>query len=196
MYSMTRRDAQISLAPTPADDAREVVRLAAVMYASMGLAPSAEWCATRPSSFRRDSAEARRSPSWSTGRRWERGLAASGVGLVAVRMPSPNNLDGRVGYIQWVATETAYRRQGMARAVMEALLGWFEQDRSLWWSCTPPRTESRCTGHLALGRRAGWHFVGARLRTGAAPASQLARRVFETKILRCGVCAGIVARPQ
>jgi ribosomal protein S18 acetylase RimI-like enzyme len=49
--------------------------------------------------------------------------------MISPRLPSPNNPDGRVGYIQWVATETAFRRQGLARQVLLALLQWFDERR-------------------------------------------------------------------
>lgn len=110
---------------TPAD-AAEVARLAALMYASMGLATSSQWLTSAANEF------ARRLGDETVAFVVDRpdggsGLAASGVGLIAVRLPSPANLPGRVGYIQWVATETAWRHQGMGRAVLEALLDWFEQ---------------------------------------------------------------------
>jgi ribosomal protein S18 acetylase RimI-like enzyme len=112
--------------PATADDAPEVVRLAAVMVASMGLDPSAEWCARARDEFlaRLGHGMAAFVVDQPDG---GRGLAASGAGLVAVRLPSPLNMDGRTGYIQWVATEATYRRQGMARAVLQALLLWFEE---------------------------------------------------------------------
>jgi ribosomal protein S18 acetylase RimI-like enzyme len=53
------------------------------------------------------------------------GLAACGVGMVAQRLPSPGNLGGRYGYVQSMVTDPAFRRRGLARAVLVALLDRF-----------------------------------------------------------------------
>ena len=55
------------------------------------------------------------------------GLAACGVGVLSQRLPGPNCLDGRYGYIQSMVTEDAHRRQGLARLVFEALMAWFRE---------------------------------------------------------------------
>ncbi|MBN1170852.1 MAG: GNAT family N-acetyltransferase [Micromonosporaceae bacterium] len=47
------------------------------------------------------------------------------MGVVYTRLPGPRNLDSRVGYIQWVATDPAWRGRGYARAVLNSLLEWF-----------------------------------------------------------------------
>ncbi len=52
-------------------------------------------------------------------------LACSAAGTVADRLPSPLNLTGRSGYVQWVATEPDLRSRGAGRAVMQALLDWY-----------------------------------------------------------------------
>lgn len=108
------------------DDVDEVVRLAALMYASMGHdASKPEWVdaarhqfVTRVGSdlvvFVVDDADGRR-------------LVASAAGTVNLRLPAPNNLSGEVGYVQWVATDEHARRQGHARAVMQALLDWYDE---------------------------------------------------------------------
>jgi GNAT superfamily N-acetyltransferase len=56
-----------------------------------------------------------------------RQLIASAAGTIALRLPSPFNPAGRVGYIQWVCTDPAYRGQGLARKVMTSLLDWYEE---------------------------------------------------------------------
>lgn len=53
------------------------------------------------------------------------GLAACGVGMVEQRLPGPRNPSGRHGHVQSMATDPAARRQGHARAVFGALMGWF-----------------------------------------------------------------------
>lgn len=51
-------------------------------------------------------------------------LAASSIGVVERRLPSPSNLSGIHGYIMSVATDARFRRQGHARAVVVATLDW------------------------------------------------------------------------
>jgi ribosomal protein S18 acetylase RimI-like enzyme len=111
--------------PATRDDIDEVVRLAGVMFESMGLD------ATDPG-WRREGAAA-------VGDRLghdlnvfvvdhptEQGrLVASGAGIILRRLPTPMGPDGRVGHIQWVAADPEFRRRGYGRAVMEALLGWY-----------------------------------------------------------------------
>ena len=112
--------------PATPDDADEVVRLAGVMYASMGHdVTDQNWIAAAHDAFTQrlgddlavfvvDAVD-------------RAGLAASGAGTIATRLSAPNNITARTGYIQWVATDEDARRHGHARAVMEALLDWFEQ---------------------------------------------------------------------
>jgi GNAT superfamily N-acetyltransferase len=50
---------------------------------------------------------------------------AVAVGVVDRRLPSPRRPDGRIGYVEWLATDPAFRRRGAARSAMVALLGWF-----------------------------------------------------------------------
>ena len=110
------------------DDAAEVVRLAAVMYASMGLDVSdPAWMRAAEGAFRSRLGDdlAAFVVDHPGGAR----LAASGAGTISRRLPSPNNPTARVGYIQWVATDADARRQGFARAVMQALLDWYDEQQ-------------------------------------------------------------------
>jgi len=107
------------------EDAAELVRLAALMFESMGVD-------ARDPAWR---AEAERQAESRLGRDLVAfvidhpdrpgGLACSAAGTVADRLPSPMNLTGRSGYVQWVATEPELRRRGAGRAVMRALLAWY-----------------------------------------------------------------------
>ncbi len=56
-------------------------------------------------------------------------LVAAGAGVINQRLPGPRNPTGRVGYIQWVATDPAFRRQGLARQVMQSILAWFAEQQ-------------------------------------------------------------------
>lgn len=52
-----------------------------------------------------------------------RGRPVASIGLVIHSVPpSPGNLTGRVGYIMNLVTDPAFRRQGIARALMEHVL--------------------------------------------------------------------------
>ena len=106
------------------DDTPEVIRLAGLMYAAMGMDASGHaWreaagqaLATR---LGRDAAVfVADSPA--TGR-----PAAAGAGTIARRLPGPANPGARVGYIQWVSTDPRWRRHGLARRITTALLEWF-----------------------------------------------------------------------
>jgi ribosomal protein S18 acetylase RimI-like enzyme len=55
------------------------------------------------------------------------GLAACAVGQVDQRLPGPGDPAGLRGYVYNVATLPAYRRKGLSRACMEALLKWFAE---------------------------------------------------------------------
>ncbi|GAA3399151.1 GNAT family N-acetyltransferase [Cryptosporangium minutisporangium] len=52
---------------------------------------------------------------------------AVAVGIIDERIPSPRRPDGRIGYVEWLATDPHYRRRGAARLVMTALLDWFDE---------------------------------------------------------------------
>jgi GNAT superfamily N-acetyltransferase len=126
-------DAPVSWAVRPArpPDALEVVRLAELMYRSLGLAyPDDRWDRWR--------AEARHVVVARLGRDLalfvvedpgrSGHLVSAGAGTIAERLPNPSHADARVGYIQWMSTEPAFRRRGLARAVLGSLLDWFARD--------------------------------------------------------------------
>ncbi|MFI7320696.1 GNAT family N-acetyltransferase [Streptomyces venezuelae] len=54
------------------------------------------------------------------------GLAACGIGTVEQWFPGPHSVTGRVGHVIGVVTDPAYRRRGHSRALMRALLEWFD----------------------------------------------------------------------
>ncbi|MFG1927831.1 GNAT family N-acetyltransferase [Cryptosporangium sp. NPDC048952] len=51
---------------------------------------------------------------------------AAAVGVVDQRLPSPRRPDGRIGYVEWLATDPEQRRRGAARGALTALLDWFD----------------------------------------------------------------------
>ncbi len=109
-----------------AGDAAEVVRLASVMFVSMGMDdPGEEWRAMAVAHFAsRVGVDAVAAvvdhPTIATE------IIASGAATVSTRLPTPSNPTGAYGYVQWVATDDAFRGRGCARAVMTKLLTWFD----------------------------------------------------------------------
>ena len=51
---------------------------------------------------------------------------AVAVGVVDRRLPSPRRLTGRIGYVEWLATDERHRRRGAARMALSELLRWFD----------------------------------------------------------------------
>lgn len=121
--SATGKAPAVHARPAVESDAEEVVRLAGLMYASMGLEPGADWAAAASEAFR--SRLGRDVDGFVVDHPDGTGLIASGAGVVSTRLPSPTNHPARVGYVQWISTEPAFRNRGLARMVMEALLTWF-----------------------------------------------------------------------
>lgn len=56
-------------------------------------------------------------------------VVATGGVIIDQHLPTPSNLSGKIGYILNVATDPGYRRRGIARRIMQAMLAWLaEQD--------------------------------------------------------------------
>jgi len=112
---------------TPSD-APELLRLAATMYSSMGLdASGAEW-RERASTLLAEQLGGDTLCMFAVDDPARAGaLAACGGAAIIERIPGPNTPTGRWGYVQWMVTEPAYRRRGLARAVFTSILGWLEQ---------------------------------------------------------------------
>jgi GNAT superfamily N-acetyltransferase len=117
---MTARTARL-------DDADEVLRLAAVMYASMGQDPTDPRWLDRA----RDQFTSRLGHDlgvFVVDHPDRDGLAASAAATITTRLSGPNNLSARAAYVQWVATDPDARSRGFGRAVMTALLHWCEDE--------------------------------------------------------------------
>jgi GNAT superfamily N-acetyltransferase len=111
------------------DDADEVIRLAALMYEAMGIdASGTTWRLMAADQLRRRLGDGVMvlvvDDPTCPGR-----LASTGAGSIATRLPGPGNPSARVGYIQWVSTEPAWRRHGLARAITVALIDWFAEQQ-------------------------------------------------------------------
>jgi GNAT superfamily N-acetyltransferase len=114
-------------AATPADTPG-LVRLATTMYESMGLdASGPEWRenATKLLAARLGGDDVAIFVVDDPER--PGALVACGGAIVIQRLPGPNTPTGRWGYVQWMVTDPAYRRRGLARMVFTAILGWLEE---------------------------------------------------------------------
>jgi GNAT superfamily N-acetyltransferase len=113
--------------PAALDDAAEVLRLAAVMYASMGQDPTdPRWLEAARTQFA--SRLGRDLGVFVVDHPDRDGLAASAAATIVSRLSGPNNLNGRAAYVQWVATDPEARSRGYGRAVLTALLQWCEDE--------------------------------------------------------------------
>lgn len=109
-----------------AEDVSEVVRLAAVMYTSMGQDPSdPRWVETATTQF--ISRLGDDLGVFVVDHPGRDGLAASAAVTITTRLSAPNNLAARAAYVQWVATDPDARSRGYGRAVMTEVLAWCEQ---------------------------------------------------------------------
>lgn len=104
-------------------DAAELVRLRAVMFASMGEPTDARWAALCLRFFEEQLAGEELAASVVDAPDGG-GLASCAVGMIDVRLPSPMR-HGPIGHISSVATDERWRRRGFARAAVTDLLGWF-----------------------------------------------------------------------
>jgi GNAT superfamily N-acetyltransferase len=104
------------------EDAADVIRLASIMYESMGLDPSQRAWREQAERMIRERAGTEDCAVFVAevdGR-----LVACGGVTLTTRLPGPRVPNGRFAYIQWIVTEREHRRRGHARAVFEAILNW------------------------------------------------------------------------
>jgi predicted acetyltransferase len=112
-----------------AGDSAELVRLAALMYTSMGIDASGhEWQQSALDNVRRRLATGEMA-AWVVDGDAPGRLVAAGAVTVAERLPGPGNPSGRVAYIQWICTEPTHRRAGLAHQIMSGLMGWVAEQQ-------------------------------------------------------------------
>lgn len=118
-------------------DADDLTRLRAHMVVAMGGDPTVlGWVQACEAAFVRRLAEPDRFAAWVVEVDGE--AVSSGVGWLEEHLPSPGCLHGRRGHIASMSTDPAHRRQGHARRVLDALMGWFA-------SLDVPRVDLRAT---------------------------------------------------
>jgi GNAT superfamily N-acetyltransferase len=111
--------------PARLEDGDEVLRLAAVMYSSMGQDPSdPRWLRMAKAQF--TSRLGDDLGVFVVDHPDRDGLAASAAVTITTRLSGPNNLSARTAYVQWVATDPEARSRGFGRAVITALVEWCE----------------------------------------------------------------------
>ncbi|HEY7438103.1 MAG TPA: GNAT family N-acetyltransferase [Acidimicrobiia bacterium] len=106
-------------------DFEELIRMGAVMLSSMGIEPDVDTWHDRAVEVLRAELASGTAAAFVVDAPDQPGqLIASGVVLVHQRLPTAENPDGRVGHVQWVATERAHRRKGLATVIMRAIIDW------------------------------------------------------------------------
>jgi ribosomal protein S18 acetylase RimI-like enzyme len=110
-----------------AGDAEELTALRAEMFVAMGHdvgPPDAPWrvAATAWFAARLDADER---VAVFVAEHPEAGVVACALGTSTPHVPGPRNPSGSRGHVSNICTLPAYRRHGLARACVEALLDWF-----------------------------------------------------------------------
>jgi len=118
-------DSTISIRKATLDDVAELVRLRRMMFEAMGYGDARRLDAS-------DAASADYFSSAISGGVFHAWLAetangkaiGSGGAVIDHHPPDPNNLSGQTGYIMNLVTDPGYRRQGIARRLMQTILDW------------------------------------------------------------------------
>ncbi len=110
--------------PATPDDIPEVLRLAAVMYLCIGQVADEDWFREIGRLLETRMGEGRTGVFVTDAEEPGR-LASCVVATIAERLPGPQNRRTEMAaYVQWMCTDPAYRRRGLGRAVLDALLAW------------------------------------------------------------------------
>ena len=105
------------------NDVNEILRLGELMYASVGIEVEDAWRELGRSQF-----EARLGANllgWVVDDEDSQGcLSACGFVNRTPRLPLPEARSAERGYVQWVVTDPAHQRRGLARRIMDAIMQW------------------------------------------------------------------------
>jgi GNAT superfamily N-acetyltransferase len=110
--------------PATIDDIPEVLRLAALMYATIGQRADEDWFREAERLLEARIGEERTSVFVADA--GEPGRLVSCVAATIVeRLPGPRNPAARrAAYVQWTCTDPAYRRRGLGQAVLASFGAW------------------------------------------------------------------------
>lgn len=106
------------------DDVAELVRLRELMYEAMGVGGDRTWQPSVTRQLREGLVDGRYFAAVVDADAAPGRLAGCGIGMVWERLAGPGSA-GTLGYIQSMATDPAFRRQGIARRVLTLLLDGF-----------------------------------------------------------------------
>ncbi len=110
--------------PAGPDDTTEVIRLARMMFDALGIeGGNAMWEEQAAVRFRQGLEDGTAAAFVVASPDAPGTLLASAAVSITPRLPTPRG-DGRTAYVQWVATEPAWRRRGLAGRVMAELIAW------------------------------------------------------------------------
>jgi ribosomal protein S18 acetylase RimI-like enzyme len=115
------------------DDADALVRLRGLMLAAMGAdigGPDAPWRAVARQWFAEQLASPETFAAYVVDDP-DVGVVAGAAGNVYVHPPGPKDLTTLRGHLYNVSTEPDFRRRGLARACVIALLDWFRDESSV-----------------------------------------------------------------
>ena len=110
--------------PATIDDIPEVLRLAALMYRTIGQRADEDWFREAGRLLETRMGEGRTGVFVADAENPGR-LASCAAATIVERLPGPwNPAAKKAAYVQWMCTDPAYRRRGLGRAVLAALLDW------------------------------------------------------------------------
>lgn len=121
------RVSDIQVRRAGADDAESLVRLRALMLAAMGNDIDGPWQATAVEWFAAQLASPGTFAAYVVDDP-DAGVVAGAAGNVFVHPPGPNDPTTVRGHLYNVSTEPGFRRRGLARACVVALMDWFENE--------------------------------------------------------------------
>jgi ribosomal protein S18 acetylase RimI-like enzyme len=116
---------EITIRPATVADVPDLVRLRRMMFEAMGFDDSAQMTASDAASEAYFAAAIPAGQFYGWLAVTLAGTAiGSGGAVIDQHPPGPGNLSGRIGYIMNLVTDPRYRRQGIARRMMQTMLEW------------------------------------------------------------------------
>ncbi|MEU4196515.1 GNAT family N-acetyltransferase [Kribbella sp. NPDC026611] len=115
------------------DDAESLVRLRGLVLSAMGVdvgGPDAPWRAIALDFFARRLADPDTFAAYVVDDPVA-GVVAGAAGDIQLHAPGPNDLTTARGHLYNVSTEPDFRRRGLARACVVALMDWFQDETAV-----------------------------------------------------------------